>query len=114
MAVSTSFAGAKLEALLLKSSSANATTSSSRAVASSTSFYKPIRTRRALFQRGVRCEVASSDVSVQNDQAGAGASNVSALEQLKTSAADSMSLSHFTLLFNLEKKKKNDQVLSSI
>ncbi|PON68283.1 Tetrapyrrole biosynthesis, glutamyl-tRNA reductase [Parasponia andersonii] len=88
MAVSTSFAGAKLEALLLKSSSANTTSSSFSRVSPTSSLCKPIRTRRALMQsqRGVRCEVAASDAPIQADQAGG--SNVSALEQLKTSAAD--------------------------
>ncbi|XP_075640959.1 glutamyl-tRNA reductase 1, chloroplastic [Castanea sativa] len=82
MAVSTSFAGAKLEALFLKSSSSS---SSSRASLSSQVPQisgKPIRSRKTLIQRGaVRCEVAASDVSLQTDK-------LSALEQLKTSAAD--------------------------
>ncbi|KAL4604412.1 hypothetical protein ACB092_10G191800 [Castanea dentata] len=82
MAVSTSFAGAKLEALFLKSSSSS---SSSRASLSSQVPQisgKPIRSRKTLIQRGaVRCEVAASDVSLQTDK-------LSALEQLKTSAVD--------------------------
>ncbi|KAM4087271.1 hypothetical protein ACJW30_10G165600 [Castanea mollissima] len=82
MAVSTSFAGAKLEALFLKSSSSS---SSSRASLSSQAPQisgKPIRSRKTLIQRGaVRCEVAASDVSLQTDK-------LSALEQLKTSAVD--------------------------
>ncbi|KAK7842201.1 glutamyl-tRNA reductase 1, chloroplastic [Quercus suber] len=83
MAVSTSFAGAKLEALFLKSSSSS---SSSRASLSSQAppqiSGKPIRSRKTLIRRGaVRCEVAASDVSLQTDK-------LSALEQLKTSAAD--------------------------
>ncbi|KAF4353533.1 hypothetical protein CsatB_008623 [Cannabis sativa] len=90
MAVSTSFAGAKLEALLFKSSSANTTTSTSRVAPSSSplsSFCKPIRARRALIQRGVvRCDVSASETSVQTNEPGG--SNISALEQLKTSAAD--------------------------
>lgn len=103
MAVSTSFAGAKLEALLLKSSTAVASTSSSSAslsrVSSSSqlsSFYKPIGSRRAGIRKGVRCEAtsASSEVSGQN-----AISNVSALEQLKTSSADSMSESPFRIFF---------------
>ncbi|XP_038885354.1 glutamyl-tRNA reductase 1, chloroplastic [Benincasa hispida] len=95
MAVSTSFSGAKLEALLLKSA---ATSSSTRISSSSqlTGFCKSIRTRRILFQRSglssfspLRCEVASSDVLVQNDEFDpAKSSNLSALEQLKTSAVD--------------------------
>ena len=94
MAVSTSFAGAKLEVLLLKSSSAaSPSPSSSSRVSNSSqlsSFCKPIRSRRVGVQRGVRCDVtASSDVSFQTDQNAK--PNVSALEQLKTSAADSSS-----------------------
>ena len=83
MAVSTSFAGAKLEAMFLKSSSSS---SSSRASLSSQVPQisgKPIRSRKTLIRRGaVRCEVAASDVSLQTDK-------LSALELLKTSAADS-------------------------
>ncbi|GMY17486.1 glutamyl-tRNA reductase 1, chloroplastic-like [Fagus crenata] len=84
MAVSTSFAGAKLEALFLKSSSSRASPSSQLP----SIFGKPIRSRKSLIQRGavvplrpVRCEVAASDVSIQTDK-------LSALEQLKASAAD--------------------------
>ncbi|XP_068313627.1 glutamyl-tRNA reductase 1, chloroplastic-like [Pyrus communis] len=88
MAVSTSFAGAKLEALLSLSSSAAATTSSRASTGSSlVGSVRPIRTRRLQIQRGVRCEVAaSSDASAAVVQSVA--SNVSALEQLKTSASD--------------------------
>lgn len=88
MAVSTSFAGAKLEALLLKSSSSAATTSSraSNGSCSLSGSLRPVRSRRAAIQRGVRCEVAASDAAVQTGQS---VSNISALEQLKTSAADS-------------------------
>nr|AVV48061.1 glutamyl-tRNA reductase [Cucumis hystrix]AVV48062.1 glutamyl-tRNA reductase [Cucumis x hytivus]AVV48065.1 glutamyl-tRNA reductase [Cucumis x hytivus] len=95
MAVSTSFSGAKLEALLFKSAS---NSSSTRNLSSShlPGFCKSIRTRRILFQRtGVssftpfKCEVASSDVLVQHDEIDpAKSSNLSALEQLKTSAVD--------------------------
>lgn len=86
MAVSTSFSGAKLEALLLKSA---ATSSSSHLPL----FCKSIRSKRIPFQRSgfssLRCEVASSDVLVQNDEIDrAKSSNLSALEQLKASAAD--------------------------
>ena len=92
MAVSTSFAGAKLEALFLKSSSSRASPSSQLP----SIFGKPIRSRKSLIQRGavvplrpVRCEVAASDVSIQTDK-------LSALEQLKASAADS-NASHLSL-----------------
>ncbi|KAM1014330.1 hypothetical protein ACFX2C_044328 [Malus domestica] len=88
MAMSTSFAGAKLEALLSLSSSSAATTSSRASTGSSlVGSVRPIRTRRLQIQRGVRCEVAaSSDASTAVVQSVA--SNVSALEQLKTSASD--------------------------
>ncbi|KAM1331767.1 hypothetical protein ACFX2I_044221 [Malus domestica] len=88
MAMSTSFAGAKLEALLSLSSSLAATTSSRASTGSSlVGSVRPIRTRRLQIQRGVRCEVAaSSDASTAVVQSVA--SNVSALEQLKTSASD--------------------------
>ncbi|KAB2628707.1 glutamyl-tRNA reductase 1 [Pyrus ussuriensis x Pyrus communis] len=88
MAMSTSFAGAKLEALLSLSSSSAATTSSRVSTGSSlVGSVRPIRTRRLQIQRGVRCEVAaSSDASAAVVQSVA--SNVSALEQLKTSASD--------------------------
>ncbi|KAM1140208.1 hypothetical protein ACFX19_040998 [Malus domestica] len=65
MAVSTSFAGAKLEALLSLSSSSAATTSSRASTGYSLmGSVRPIRTRRLQIQGGVRCEVAaSSDAS---------------------------------------------------
>jgi hypothetical protein len=87
MAVSTtSFAGAKLEAPFLKSSSASSWASPSSHLPI---LWKRIRSRRALIQRGVRCEVAASNALVQTDK-------LSALEQLKASAADRNS-SHFSL-----------------
>ena len=94
MAISTSFSGAKLEALLLKSSSSSSGSSSRASTASHLSVIgKPSKNRRNLIQRGViRCETASSDVVVKTDDPG-NASGISALEQLKTSAADSKSIS---------------------
>ncbi|CAH1454201.1 unnamed protein product [Lactuca virosa] len=87
MAVSSAFAGAKLETLFL--SNATATPASSPP----TSHYQigvSCKSRRTLIQRGiVRCEshsTASSDVVVENSSGNA--SSISALEQLKTSAAD--------------------------
>ncbi|KAL4365728.1 hypothetical protein HN51_026149 [Arachis hypogaea] len=82
MAVSTSFSGAKLEALFLKccsSSSANA--AYSLCVPSKTAAKA---TRTTPFRRGlVRCDAsASPDVILDN------AAALSALQQLKTSAAD--------------------------
>lgn len=81
MAVSTCFSGAKLEALLLKCCS-NATTTTTHL-----SFFGKNRKTLNLIhtQRGsIRCE-ASSDVLVEPVN---NATNISALEQLKTSAAD--------------------------
>ncbi|KAJ7965849.1 Glutamyl-tRNA reductase family protein [Quillaja saponaria] len=91
MAVSTSFAGAKLEALLLKSSSSSSSASTSKAsLATQLSVFGiPIRNTRSLIQRGsFRCEAASGpDVVVKSDNP-SNAATISALEQLKTSAAD--------------------------
>lgn len=82
MAVSTtSFTASKLEVPLPKASP------SSRASSPASQLpirLQPIRIRKTLIQRGVRCEVAASDALVQTDK-------LSALEQLKTSAADSNS-----------------------
>ncbi|KAL6317346.1 hypothetical protein AAG906_030099 [Vitis piasezkii] len=88
MAVSSSlaasFTGAKLETPPFLNS-----VSSSRSSSQYRIFCKPARTRRSLIQRGAslnsRCEVAS-DALVDTDSARS--SSVSALEQLKTSAAD--------------------------
>ncbi|XP_059641735.1 glutamyl-tRNA reductase 1, chloroplastic-like isoform X2 [Cornus florida] len=93
MAVSSAFAGAKLETLLLGNTSSTRSSPSQNGV-----FCKPTRTRRTLIQRGwasfnptVRSEVAS-DVSLQTsdkiDTNTASSSSLFALEQLKTSAAD--------------------------
>ncbi|CBI19316.3 unnamed protein product, partial [Vitis vinifera] len=88
MAVSSSlaasFTGAKLETPPFLNS-----VSSSRSSSQYRIFCKPARTRRSLIQRGAslnsRCEVAS-DALVDTDSTRS--SSVSALEQLKTSAAD--------------------------
>jgi len=83
MAVSTSFSGAKLEALLLKCASSNAATT-----ISTTHFSLLGKSRKTLVQthRGaIRCEVSASDVSVDPTKK---PSSISALEQLKTSAVD--------------------------
>uniref|UniRef100_A0A5B6ZST7 Glutamyl-tRNA reductase n=1 Tax=Davidia involucrata TaxID=16924 RepID=A0A5B6ZST7_DAVIN len=100
MAVSSAFAGTKLETLLLSNSAASS--SSSRPSSSQIGiFCKPTRTRRTLIQRGwgsfnpaIRSEVAS-DVFVQstdkidpNAASSPSSSSLSALQQLKTSAAD--------------------------
>ncbi|KAL3514311.1 hypothetical protein ACH5RR_027028 [Cinchona calisaya] len=98
MAVSTAFAAAKLETLLVSN-----TTSSSAAASAPAQiglFLKPApAARRSLqIQRGFRCEIASN-VSIETSDkvdfttnaassSSASASSLSALEQLKTSAAD--------------------------
>ncbi|KAG5064024.1 Glutamyl-tRNA reductase 1, chloroplastic [Glycine max] len=86
MAVSTSFPGAKLEALLLKCGSSNAATATATTTTHLSCFCK---TRKTLVQsqRGpIRCEASSaSDVVADATKK---AASVSALEQLKTSAAD--------------------------
>ncbi|KAK4276933.1 hypothetical protein QN277_015021 [Acacia crassicarpa] len=85
MAVSTSFSGGKLEALLLKSSSP---ASRASAAARLSDFGKPITIKKTLIQRGIiRCEAAVPEVLIKADDPSNG-NSVSALEQLKTSAAD--------------------------
>ncbi|XP_020209121.1 glutamyl-tRNA reductase 1, chloroplastic [Cajanus cajan] len=81
MAVSTSFSGAKLEALLLKCGSSNATTTTTHLSV----FGKNRKTLVQTLRGSIRCEVSASDVSLDSTKK---ATNVSALEQLKTSAAD--------------------------
>lgn len=90
MAVPTNFPGAKLEVLLLKSSSSSSASLSRVSTATHLSvFGKTIKNRRTLLQRRViSCEAAASDVFVKTDDPTNG-NSVSALEQLKTSAADS-------------------------
>lgn len=82
--LAASFTGAKLETPLFLNS-----VSSSRSSSQYRIFCKPARTRQSLIQRGAslnsRCEVAS-DALVDTDSTRS--SSVSALEQLKTSAAD--------------------------
>ncbi|XP_055833726.1 glutamyl-tRNA reductase 1, chloroplastic-like [Solanum dulcamara] len=87
MAIPTAFSGAKLESL---SSSAAVTSPASIGL-----FCKPGRVRRlsnqkGLFNSGIRCEVAASDVLDQSQSSGnvTSSSSLSALEQLKASAAD--------------------------
>ncbi|XP_054799127.1 glutamyl-tRNA reductase 1, chloroplastic-like [Prosopis cineraria] len=85
MAVSTSFSGAKLEALLLKSSSPASRASAAPRLSD---FGKPGAIKRTLIQRGIiRCEAAVPEVLIKADEPSNG-NSVSALEQLKTSAAD--------------------------
>lgn len=94
MAVSTSFSGAKLEALLLKSSSP---ASRASAAARLSDFGKPGAIKKTLIQRGIiRCEAAVPEVLIKADDPSNG-NSVSALEQLKTSAADSKSCFSFSV-----------------
>ncbi|GMI91040.1 glutamyl-tRNA reductase, Arabidopsis thaliana hemA 1 [Hibiscus trionum] len=93
MAVSSTLSGAKWERLLVNSSSPSA--SSFRAYSLSQqqmkAFSKPYRGKEGLAQRigGVRCEVAQSDAINEGERIDPSkASALSALEQLKTSAAD--------------------------
>ncbi|KAK3031275.1 hypothetical protein RJ639_035575 [Escallonia herrerae] len=85
MAVSRAFAGAKLETLLLSNAATAASSSAQIGISC-----KPAQAgRRAPARRGgcaIRCEVAASDVLVGVNSASS--SSLSALEQLKTSAAD--------------------------
>lgn len=92
MAVSSAFAGAKLETFLLSNPAAVAVASSS-ASASALSpgqirvLCKPTRTKRALIPRAgstIRCEVVAPDSATSAPPS----PSLSALEQLKTSAAD--------------------------
>lgn len=97
MAVSSAFLGAKLEALLLS----NTASSSVSASAGHVGLPASARARRAALIRKnwgmIRCE-AAPDALAQADNVessnaasfSASASSLSALEQLKTSAADSM------------------------
>ena len=101
MAVSSAFTGAKFETLIRSRASADGSTPT--AAAHIRVLCKPIRTRRASIRRGgptVRCEVGS-DVLVQINTASSSPS-LSALEQLKTSAADStLKFLHYTYAFVL-------------
>lgn len=86
--MSTTFSGAKLEALLLNCSSSSR--SSSSTVTQLSVLGKP---RTSLIQKGiVRCDAQSSEVLVKSDGLSSNATTLSALEQLKTSAADSKSM----------------------
>ncbi|KAK8642611.1 hypothetical protein V6N13_011948 [Hibiscus sabdariffa] len=94
MAVSSTLSGAKWERLLVNSGS-SPSASSLRAYSLSQqqmkAFSKPNRGKKGLAQRigGVRCEVAQSDAINEGERIDPSkASALSALEQLKTSAAD--------------------------
>ncbi|KAK7275877.1 hypothetical protein RIF29_17003 [Crotalaria pallida] len=88
MAVSTSFSGAKLEALLLKKCGSS---SSSRSNATHLSVFGKNRRTLSLVQRGgIRCDASgsASDVLVDQINTNNNGTTLSALEQLKTSAAE--------------------------
>ncbi|KAF5935940.1 hypothetical protein HYC85_027069 [Camellia sinensis] len=90
LAVSSAFAGAKVESLLLSNtggSSSSLSRSSQIPV-----LCKPSRTRRALIQRGglsICCEIVSEVLVDPNRASVSPCPSLSALEQLKASAADS-------------------------
>ncbi|XP_030537940.1 glutamyl-tRNA reductase 1, chloroplastic [Rhodamnia argentea] len=96
MAVSSGFTGAKLENLLLLCNGSLSPSSSSSRASLSLPSQIGLPRRRSLAQRGVsvgagfnrvvRCDVAASDVVSESPKIDT--SNISALEQLKTSAAD--------------------------
>ncbi|OMO50850.1 Tetrapyrrole biosynthesis, glutamyl-tRNA reductase [Corchorus capsularis] len=93
MAVSSTFSGAKLESLLVNSCSSSSA-SSLRAYFPCQQQMKALskpnnRGRKNMVQKSVRCEVAQSDAALEGEKMDpAKASALSALEQLKTSAAD--------------------------
>lgn len=90
MAVSTSFSGAKLEALFFNCCSST----SSYVTTTHLSFFGRNRMSFVQSQRGsIRCEASSSSSSsdVLVDSSNKNSTTVSALQQLKTSAADSKS-----------------------
>ncbi|CAK9155863.1 unnamed protein product [Ilex paraguariensis] len=105
MAVSSGFAGVNFETLLISSSAATASSSSLSTPNHIWVFCKPARTRRnSLVKKNgwgsssnpaIRCEIAASDVLVQTtdnsnsaSSSSSRSSSLSALELLKTSAAD--------------------------
>lgn len=95
MAVSSTFVGCpKLETLLNHhnlSSSSSSTSQTPLGLSGVRAFLRNNRNRRGLIQRA-RCELSASD-SASN------AASISALEQLKNSAADSMISIHFSVFW---------------
>lgn len=87
MAIPTAFSGAKLESL---SSSAAATSPASIGLFCNPGRVRRLSIQKGLFNSGIRCEVAASDVLDQSQSSAnvTSSSSLSALEQLKTSAAD--------------------------
>ncbi|XP_009603349.1 glutamyl-tRNA reductase 1, chloroplastic-like [Nicotiana tomentosiformis] len=85
MAIPTAFSGAKLESL-----SSSATSPAPIGLFSHPGRVRRLPIQKGLFNLGIRCEVAASDVlsQSQNSENVTSSSSLSALEQLKTSAAD--------------------------
>ncbi|XP_022726538.1 glutamyl-tRNA reductase 1, chloroplastic-like [Durio zibethinus] len=93
MAVSSTFSGAKLETLLVNpcsSSSASSLRAYFPCQQQMKAFFNPSLGMKGVVQKsGVRCEVAQSDSALEGEKIDPSkASVLSALEQLKTSAAD--------------------------
>ncbi|KAJ8541260.1 hypothetical protein K7X08_002076 [Anisodus acutangulus] len=88
MAIPTAFSGAKLESL--SSLSVPATSPAPIGLFCSPGRVRRVSIQKGLFNSGIRCEVAASDVLDQSQSNGnvTNSSSLSALEQLKTSAAD--------------------------
>lgn len=114
MAIPTAFSGAKLESL-----SSSATSPAPIGLFSHPGRVRRLPIQKGLFNLGIRCVVAASDVlsQSQNSENVTSSSSLSALEQLKTSAADSMyficpkfvSFIHFDMIYfaNLELLRLN-------
>lgn len=87
MAIPTAFSGAKLESL---SSSASAASPASIGLFCNPGRVRRLSIQKGLFNSGIRCEVSASDVVDQSQSSGnvTSSSSLSALEQLKSSAAD--------------------------
>ncbi|KAK4352273.1 hypothetical protein RND71_027791 [Anisodus tanguticus] len=88
MAIPTALSGAKLESL--SSSSVPATSPAPIGLFCNPGRVRRVSIQKGLFNSGIRCKVAASDVLDQSQSNGnvTNSSSLSALEQLKTSAAD--------------------------
>lgn len=90
MAIPTAFSGAKLESL--SSSAAGTSPAASVGLFCNPGRVRRLRIQKGLLNSGIRCEVAASDVLDESQSQSSGnvtsSSSLSALEQLKTSAAD--------------------------
>ncbi|XP_019174926.1 PREDICTED: glutamyl-tRNA reductase 1, chloroplastic-like [Ipomoea nil] len=88
MAMSSAFAGAKLESLRPCNASAAASPSLPGVLCKPARTTRAASNRRVWFNSPIKCEGSPPDVVVQTRNNAASASSLSALEQLKTSAAD--------------------------